>query len=275
MALGSLGDEVWLPDQGIATLSPVSACYDFLFYRDEKGNPVPGLAEKWEVSADGLVYTFHLRKGIQFHDGWGELTADDVKYSYELGSRKGSRNSNLPQWAAVMNKVEVIDPYTISFQTKSVTLILLNKAGREYTPVFSIVSKKYAEKVGIEQAGRKPIGTGPYKFMEHTFGDYIKFEAVENHWHKTPNFKTLIIRKVPEEASRVAMLRAGEVDIIELSLDFKAEVTKAGFKTKSSLGAVGYMIALGGQWLPTREGFDTKYPWVGDSRDLKSWERAL
>jgi peptide/nickel transport system substrate-binding protein len=270
-----LGVEVWLPDQGATTQTPVASCYDYLYYRDENGKVIPGLAESWEISPDGLTYTFRLRKGIQFHGGWGELTAEDVKYSYELGIRKGTQNTTLVPWRDFMDKVEVIDPYTIVFRLKAFTSLLFATAGREYNLNLPVASKKYVEAVGIEQAGRKPIGTGPYKFVEHVFGDHITFEAVENHWRKTPEFKTLILRKVPEEASRVSMLRTGEADIIDLSLDFKAEVTKAGFNIKSIAGAIGYIVALGGQWLPTVPGFDGKYPWVGDPRDPKSWERAL
>ncbi len=272
----NLGDtEIWLCDQSSTTQMAVASCYDYLLYSDVEGNPVPGLAERWEVSPDSLTYTFHLRRGIQFHDGWGELTAEDVRYNFELGARKGSRNSYMPQWKDTMDKVEVVDPYTITFRFKEFNLQFFAKLGREWMPQFPIGSKKYIESVGIEQAGRKPIGTGPYKFVEHQFGDHIKFEAVENHWRKTPSFKTLIIRKAAEEASRIAMLRAGEADVIELALDSKAEVLKAGFRIKSTPGSIGYIIALGGQVLPTAPTFNPKDPWVGDPRDPKSWDRAL
>jgi len=147
---------------------------------DEEATIIPGLAEKWKVSPDGLTHTFYLRKGIQFHDGWVSLTAEDVKYSYERGSQKGSRNTAIPLWARLMDKVEVVDPHTIIFRTKQFTLQFFARAGREFSPMFPIVSKKYVEKVGIEQAGRKPIGTGPYKFVEHELCNFIKFEAVEN-----------------------------------------------------------------------------------------------
>lgn len=270
-----LGTEVWIPDQPTGSTAVMSSCYEFLYYKDEEGNPIPGLAERWEVSPDGLSYTFHLHKGTQFHDGWGELTADDVKYTYELGIGKGSVSSALLKWKGSLDKIEVTDRYTIVFSFKTLFPAFFTQAGREYAPQFSIVSKKYVETVGVEQAGRHPIGTGPYKFVEHVFGDYVKFEAVENHWRKTPAFKTLIIKKVPEEASRVAMIRAGEVDIIDLSIGFRDEVLKAGCKVKSSIGALGSVVALGGQFLPTVPTFDPTVPWVGDPKDPESMERAL
>jgi ABC-type transport system substrate-binding protein len=275
VATVSLGDEVFFPDASTTTQVPIASCYDYLFYRDEQGKPVPGLADSWDISPDGLTYTFYLHKGVQFHDGWGELTADDVKFSYDLAVAKGTRNSGLPTVNQVMDKVEVVDRYTVVFKLKEFTSLLMARFGREYSPTFPIVSRKYVEKVGKQEASRHPIGTGPYKFVEHVFGDHITFEAVADHWRKTPEFKTLIFKKVSEEASRVNMLRAGEADIIDLSLDFWPEVVKGGFSIKAVPGTVGYMIALGGQWLPTQPGFDAKYPWVGDPRDPKSWERAL
>src|SRR3990172_6498984 len=275
VAVTSLGSEVWLPNADSPTMQWASSCYDFLLYRDAAANIVPGLAESWDISPDGLTYTFHLRKGVQFHGGYGELTADDVKYSYDLATSTGTKNSVTLQWSRSMDKVEVLDTHTIRFSLKTYSVNFFSKLQREYMVTFPIVSKKYVEAVGIEQAGRKPIGTGPYKFVENVFGDHITFEAVENHWRQTPAFKTLIIKVIPDEASRINMLRAGGADIIEMSLGSKAEVVNAGFKIKSSPGTVGYVVALGGQFLPTVPTFDATYPWVGDPRDPQSWERAL
>ena len=76
-------------------------------------------------------------------------------------------------------------------------------------------SKQYRDTVGDEGVERHPIGTGPWRFVEHIRGDRIVYEAVENHWRAVPYFKRLVFLKVPEPATRMAMLRAGSVDVIE------------------------------------------------------------
>src|SRR5262249_56457943 len=78
-----------------------------------------------------------------------------------------------------------------------------------------IHSKSYRDQVSDEGVERHPIGTGPWKFVEHLRGDRIVYEAVEHHWRATPHFKRLVFLKVPQPATRMAMLRAGSVDVVE------------------------------------------------------------
>jgi ABC-type transport system substrate-binding protein len=77
----------------------------------------------------------------------------------------------------------------------------------EVPPFFPIVSKTYFDKVGWQEAGRKPVGTGPFKFVEHKLGEYVKLEANESYWNGAPRAKTIIVRGIPEEATRVALLQ--------------------------------------------------------------------
>jgi ABC-type transport system substrate-binding protein len=140
-----------------------------------------------------------------------------------------------------------------------------------------IASKKYVEKVGKKEAGKHPIGSGPFKFVEHEPGNYIKFEALEHHWRQTPYIKTLIIKKVPEPATRVAMLKAGEAELIEVKHESIKEIKAAeGVKIKGiPNGCQSYMCLLG-QYLPKRPGYDPTVPYaLPDKERARKVRKAL
>jgi peptide/nickel transport system substrate-binding protein len=87
-----------------------------LTMRDVKtGDYIPMLADKWESSADAKTWTFYLHKGVQFHGGWGEFTAVDVKFSYEQGMAKGTLNSTMVTWNKALDSMEIVNPYQIVF----------------------------------------------------------------------------------------------------------------------------------------------------------------
>lgn len=272
IGVATMSEEKWGLDQSFSTSNWVSSVYEYLLDVDENANLVPALAERWEVSPNGKSYTFYLRKGIQFHDGWGELTAEDVKFSYDWGREKGSVNLTITNWARLMDRVEIVNPYQITFHFKDIFVPMLWEASR-YAPYVSIGSKKYIEAVGKEKASKHPIGTGPYRFVEHKLAQFIRFEAVENHWRATPQFKQLVLWLIPENATRVAGLRAGTLDLIEVPVDMAPEVEKAGFRLISAPATTGAWIMLGGQF-PHRAGdpkaYDPTVPWA-----LPEQERAL
>lgn len=276
-ALASIGSGKF----GIPSYANVDNAYvlinsnETLLRRNAQGNLVPGLAERWEVSLDGRRLTFYLRKGIQFHDGWGEMTAEDVKFSWQDAIREGSVNLGLGNLKQA-ESVEVVDKYTVAFNLKpGQGIVMPYDLGYSPLPRLHIVSKKYAESVGLDAAANKPIGTGSWKFVELKPGDSAKFEAVENHYRQTPYFKTLIVREVPEVASLAAMLRAGDVDIGAIPISFKKELEAGGIKIIGPAGGYTATVHLGGLVLPTRPEFDPKIPWVGDPRDPASAERGL
>jgi len=265
-AVASLGNEQWLGVYEPVMTNMYSApCYDFLFKREiGSGRIGPGLVKKSHMSPDAMTYTIWLRKGVQFHAGWGELTAEDVKYSIELARSEGSRNFRRNKYQ-LMGRLEIMDRYQLRFHfTKPDWAIEYALTDVPYLP---IISKKYVETVGIEKAGKHPIGSGPFKFVEHRLGNYIKFEAVENHWRKTPYIKTLIIKKVPEPGTRIAMLRTGEAHLIEIKHESIEELKAAGLKIHSiPNGCFSYMSLLG-QWLPTREGYDPTVTWAQPDKE--------
>lgn len=221
----------------------------------------PMLAERWEVSPDAKTWTFFLRKGVPFHGGLGDVTAEDVKFSLELIYGKDSLASTTAFWRKMIDRIEVVDPHTVRLHLKvsNPDLLFELSNAREV----QILSKKYMQTAGVEKASAKPIGTGPYELVEWRKGEFMRFKALDKHWRVVPQFKELVFKFVPEDSTRVAMLRTGEADIIELPRSLKKEVQAAGFEARRSLwpGIVVFGV-LGGQYMKDRPSYNPKVPWL-------------
>ena len=100
----------------------------------------------------------------------------------------------------------------------------------QYVGYQNVDLEEVRREVGEQKAAIHPIGTGPYRHVEGKQGDYHRFEAVPNHWRKTPAFKELLIRRIPEPATRLSGLRAGEIDIAQVFGDFLEQAQKAGLR---------------------------------------------
>jgi peptide/nickel transport system substrate-binding protein len=176
--------------------------------------PMPGemtgnsLAESWTESPDGLIYEFKLRQGVRFHNG-EPCTAEDVQFSFER--YKGSGATEL---RANVQRVEIVDPLTVRFHLKEPWPDFLTFYGTTATAAALVVPKKYLEQVGDDGFKKHPIGLGPYKFVSFTPGVELVLEAFEGYWRKVPNVKRLIIKGIPEGATRLAMLKKGEADFV-------------------------------------------------------------
>ena len=276
IGLSSLGSaERYLPwleagREGWLVLEPI---YESLIMADPRtGAFVPQLAEKYEVSPDGKTWRFTLRKGIQFHRGQGEMTAEDVAFSYEMYTSDKSIASNKSILLGIVDRLEVTGPHELAFHLKAPDVTF---AGRVSNGQFGVASKKYYQAVGEAEATAKPVGTGPFRMIEHRRQESATFEAITPHWRQTPGFATLVLRRVPDQSARLAMLRGGEIDVTEVPYKLKREAESAGLKFMRGDGAALYHVQLGGQMLPSRETFDPNVPWVEDPRDPASKERAL
>src|SRR5437870_3616163 len=213
------------------------------------GNPMaPNLAESWTVSKDGLVYEFVLRKNVRFHNG-DVLHADDVKFSLER--YKGASAALLKQRVAA---VEVVDPLRVRFRLKEPWPDFLTFYATPATGAGWIVPKKYVEKVGDEGFLKAPVGAGPYKFVSFNPGVELVVEAFEQYWKKVPSVKRLVFKVVPDELTRLAMLKRGEVDIAySLRGPLGEEVKKTpGLKLVGLVGNATQWLNFGApQWDPT------------------------
>ncbi len=128
--------------------------------------------------------------------------------------------------------------------------------------------------MGEDKAALHPIGTGPFRHVEGKQGDYHRFEAVANHWRKTPAFKELVIRRIPDPATRLAGLRSGEIDIGNVFGDYLDQARKAGLRIHETTNAACHWVVLQGQTTPDREDYCPTCPWAGDPSDPKSQQNA-
>jgi peptide/nickel transport system substrate-binding protein len=245
---------VWLDpaeNTGIATPFMVQeAIHDALAKPMPQNAMSPSLAESWTESPDGLRYEFVLRRGVTFHNG-ETMTADDVKFSFERYRGAGAK--------LLKDKVKAIDvvaPTRIRFTLHEPWPDFLTFYATPATGAAWIVPKKYLERVGVEGFKKHPIGAGPYRFVSQQPGVELILEAYEKYWRKAPSVKRLVMKVVPDEATRVAMLKRGEADIAYLLSGPLAEEVKRTPGLR--------LVASGGQWVPAICMFDqweAKSPW--------------
>ena len=167
-----------------------------------------GLATSWEVGADKLTWTFHLRKNVKFQDGT-DFDANAVKVTLDaiLDPATGAYRRAV---FLVIKEVKVVDPYTAQIVTAQpfpdLPFLLMDQTA-------SIVSPTALKKAGVADFNHHPVGTGPYRFVEWVPNDHIAFAANPNYWRGKPKTAHIIYRQVPEGSARTAMLKTGEIDI--------------------------------------------------------------
>jgi len=190
------------------------------------------LAEHYDVSRDGLQYTFKLRKGIKFHDG-SEFTADDVKYTYEWYMNPANAASNAVSFKSV-ERVESPDKYTITVKMKEPFAPFLVNTATTF-----IYSAKYHGRIGEKAYKSQPMGTGPFRIKEWRPAEYTIVEAFDGHFRGRPNIDTFRQDVVPEASVRAIALRTGTSDsatwplLAEDNLAFEASPNFTVFRTSS------------------------------------------
>jgi peptide/nickel transport system substrate-binding protein len=194
--------------------------YDGLVRFDENLAPIPDLAESWDISGDGLVYTFHLRKGVKFHDGI-EMTADDVLYTAQLtlDEKVNSPYRNKFIIGGEPVKWEKVDDYTVRATLPEPSSSFLAKVSRADEVFFDILPKHLLEKCeDLETCdfNQHPIGTGPFKFVELVPDQRLVMDAFDDYFQGKPGLKRVIRLNYPQEQTTVAALKTGELDVASL-----------------------------------------------------------
>jgi peptide/nickel transport system substrate-binding protein len=214
------GDPVGLDPANVTDLESLQICrniYDTLVqYEPDSTKIVPGLAESWERTEDGLEIVFHLREGVVFHDGT-PLTADDVKTNYQ---RQGDPDHPLRSkgdtffywsdtWGDRIESIDVLDPHTIRFRfTEPIAPLMQNFA----MPFFGIASPRALKEHGSDFF-RHPVGTGPYKFESWLPGERLTLVANDKAWHGKPAVDRVTFLPIPDSTARALRIRKGSVHI--------------------------------------------------------------
>ena len=187
---------------------------------------VPSLAEKWDISGDGLEYTFYLQKGVKFQNG-NDFTAEDVLYTFErlltvdggldielLDQVKGAAEL-MEGTADSLEGVEVVDDYTVKITLKEPFAAFLSCLT---APGLSIYDSEATEAAG-DQFGMDPavtVGTGPFKFAGWNFNDQLVLVKNDDYWRGAPELPGVVIKIIPDTETQTMMFESGELDLLDL-----------------------------------------------------------
>lgn len=177
--------------------------YDGLVEADTNFNNIPGLAESWEMSADGRTWTFHLREGVKFNDGT-TFDAEDVKFTYEWFQAQGPLFSSL----SAIEEIVCLDDYTVQFNLSRPGYTLASDLCMQENPVISTTA--------VDEDGNlvKAVGTGPFKVEQWVKAEKVVLVRNEECWRGTPKLEKITFRIVPDPEIRAIALEAGEIDLM-------------------------------------------------------------
>ena len=251
---------------------------------------LPMLAESWDISADGITWTYHIRKGVQFHKGYGEMTAKDVQFSFEqmATSEKHARSSVAAEiFFSETGSQTVTDDYTwvVDSGTAFSEIPILELLGTPRSVGAWIVSKKQFDEAGEEEANRNTAATGPWEIGDWESGQFWELNAVEDHYRQTPAFAKMIEWEIPEESARVAGFKTGNLDTFVMALDSIGEVESVdgAMLMQVANAAQSGLNFYGATYLNARDSdepwpnFDPELAWVSESSDeeSESWKTAV
>lgn len=183
------------------------------------GSIVPGLASEWDISDDGLVYTFKLRDGVTFHDGT-TMDAEDVKFSLDRARAEDSTNAQKALFASIAD-VTVIDPLTVQ--------VILSEPTGNFIFNMAWGDAVIVAPESIENIKTDPIGTGPFKFVDWVQGDKIDVERYDAYWGDAPALDKATFKFISDPTAAFAAMMAEDVDVFanfpapELLTQFEAD----------------------------------------------------
>ena len=203
-----------------ASLNFISAV-EGLIGRDLEWNFFGKLATEWGVGSDQLTWTFKLREGVQFHDGWGEFTAEDYIFSIKAATAEDSINaaagSHRTHFSNPEGHLIALDDHTIELNTGVPRWSVMESTLTPGPDGVFAVSKTQVEEleksIGLDAANSVLVGTGPWKIVDSQPGEFWLFEAVMDHYRKTPFFAEMRFVNIPEESTRIANFQTRKIDV--------------------------------------------------------------
>lgn len=170
----------------------------------------PALAESWEISDDGKVYTFKIRDGVTFSDGEA-CDANAIKANFDAILENKERHTWL-EMMHLLKSVEAIDDRTLQITMSAPYFPMLTELG--VTRPFGMIAPKAMKDGSTKDGVNAFIGTGPYKLTDFVTDEYAVFEANENYWGEAPKIKKITVKVIPDNQTRVLALEKGEIDLI-------------------------------------------------------------
>jgi peptide/nickel transport system substrate-binding protein len=180
--------------------------FDSLVGRDADGKIVPQLAESWKL-LDDLTWQFRLRRGVVFHNG-EVFDANAVRFTLQRVLDPEQKSPNRANVAEIA-RIDVPDDHTVNLVTRQPYAPLLNRLID-----FPILPPRYTAEKGNQGMALRPVGTGPYRFVELVKDDHLIVEAFDRHWRGAPKIRRIVFKPIPEPFTRAAALRNNEVDLI-------------------------------------------------------------
>ncbi len=236
--------------------------YDALLgfnHESQYGGVGPGVAKEWGIDPDGNSWTFKLEEGLTFHDG-EPLTAEDVKFSLERTMfHPETVTSDAKRLAKQLRQppeeaIEAIDPLTLRIFTNGSKPHFWSNLTRAVFQGGQIMPKGYIETVGDEAFRKKPMGSGPWKYTSHSVGDYFAYEAFDNSHRGVPHFQELKLLLIPEESTKIAMLRTAQSDIVDLVPESAPEVIDSGAQVTVIEGVGMFIFQFWGLYFDEAKG---------------------
>lgn len=223
------------------------------------GTLVPQLATSWSVEPDGISLRFKLREGVQFHNGWGEFTAEDVVYSHSQYTQKGSVHPHNRKMKAI--KVEIVNDHEVVLKASKANAEIMRMIS-EQVGTIQIQSSKNAKEAGEPSLTTKPLaGTNAYQFVDRTQAQNMLYKRVPyKHWRVTPDFEELEFKWVQEVSTRLAALLTEEVHLTQVGEDQKVQAKARGMVVETGKhGAQRVFIGFQGAYTDAKSSCGYKH----------------
>lgn len=266
-----------------------TSTHETLLRMNPQGELEGKLLETWSVDDAGTTWTLKLKEGVPWHGDWGEITSDDVIHAANDHIRDGAVGSLTGVVERLFHAngmegggISKIDNYTFQLITDGPQFDMLS-FGLSNPVTVVPTSKKQYDAEGEEVTRFGAVGTGPWTLNSSLSGQYWLFDAVEDHYRKSPHFAQLKLHEIPEESTRVANFQTGKIDSFMMAMDSKAAIDQTEDIRYMTIpnGATEHLGFYGNWYVghgtdDQRPGYDPSLPWVSPNPDVNSpeWETA-